>query len=332
MNCAELVTALSIAVYQPVHVARKQCRLHPNRTNCALLQTKGLNRIYCEHITTLDARYCSTNGDPYYEWLTLNDNNERTRLKNGYSVECSVKYTMENEEELRSLEEAGEYDVQIVKKVLRFVYEYLNSDRGALNGHAKDDIVHEDAKVYLLFKEMYVQCLYSHLQCIILPQEMYCLYKEGEEPALNSLMYFRTYPEYEDSVASQHIYKAFLVYNTVLTMMLSEKNPFNDKSRAISKVIESVGTCNGGMEGGKRSRIKVCELKFGTSSPPANHVMCPPKEMVKLIYRYAKWHLKPKNYSRYYTMLIEDTPKRQEQLREWAIFINGFKTHFFPTP
>ncbi|AAQ21720.1 vp1054 [Cryptophlebia leucotreta granulovirus] len=330
MNCAERASVLSTPAYQPIQIAKRQCQLHPQQTNCILLQTKGLNKIFYEHFTAIDIHYCSINGDPYYEWLLSNDNTTREHFNNGYTMECSVKYTVDYDEVMRSIEMAGEYDELLVRKVMKFVHQYIYSDNGSLNGHAKNPSIQEESKVYVLFKDMYIHCLYSHLQCIILPQEMYCLYKDGEEPNINAAMFYKSIPEYEDTIACQHIYKGFLVYNTVLTMLLAEKNPFNDKNKPISKIIESVGVCSGGVEGGKKTRIKVCELKFATSPPP-NHIMCPPRDMVKRIYTYAKWHLKPKNYTRYYAMLFDDTPKRQEQLREWSIFINEFKTHFFPT-
>nr|AGS18870.1 VP1054 [Pieris rapae granulovirus] len=330
MNCVEVATARSTAVYQPVRTTKRQCRFHPHRANCNLIQTKGLTKTFYHHYTTIDMRYCSVNGDPYYEWL-LSDNKERRaqRFQNAYKSVCGVIVESEQGEIVRNLDEAGEIDTELIRMVMRYVYEYLENDKCGLNGHAKNDTVHDEAKVYVLFNEMYVQCLYSFRQCIVLPQEMYCLYKDGEEPIINEQFFFTTVPEYEDTIASQHIYKGFLVYNTVLTMMLKEKNPFNDNTKVISKVIESVGTCNGGVENEKKTRIKICGLKFGGETP--GHLMCPPKEIVKLVYKYAKWRLNPKNYARYYGLLVDDRPKHQEYLREWSIFLNNFKTYFFPS-
>lgn len=324
----ETVTVRS-NVYQPVHLRKKRCRFHPHQTNCTLIQT---NKINFSHYTSISVQYCSINGDPYYEWLLMeNDNRKPNRFNNGFETVCGVTWRIEKGEVIRDLNEAGEFDIELIKMVFKHVYDYLNNDKGMLNGHAANNIKNnkqEDSKVYLLFNDMYIQCLYSFRQCIIMPCEMYCLYKEYEEPYINTKFDFVTFPEFEEATASQNIYKAFLIYNTILTMMLKESNPFNDKTKVISKIIESVGLCDGGVVGAKKNRIKICDLKFA-SSPPA-HYMCPPKEMVKKIYKYTKWRLNPKNYNRYYTMLVGDSVKEQETLKEWSLFVQSFKTYFFP--
>ncbi|AKN80764.1 VP1054 [Diatraea saccharalis granulovirus] len=326
MNCAQVVTVSS--TYQPIRINKKRCRLHPNRENCTLIQTKGQTKIINEHYTLIDSRYCSTNGDPYYEWLLFDQTTKRDRLYLIGKTVCGVKFETSHDEQMRYVLEAGERDPELIRTVMRYVHKYLNNDTGNLNGHA-DEKKTNDSKIYVLFEEMYISCLYSCRRCVVLPQEMYCLYKDGYEPHINSCFSFNTIPEYEESNASQDIYKSFLVYNTVLTMMLRQKNPFNDKTKVISKVIESIGTCNGGEVGGKKTRIKVCELDFGGETP--GHVLCPPKEIVRRVYRYSKWRLNPKNYTRYYTLLMRDDEKSKEYLREWSIFLTDFKTYFFPT-
>ncbi|QOD40086.1 vp1054 [Matsumuraeses phaseoli granulovirus] len=328
-NCAQLATAASNVAYQQIRSAKKLCRFHPAQTNCSLIRTRGLSKTFYKHNTMIDSRFCSYNGDPFYEWLLLDENVQRNRFTITYNTVCTVQFDTDERETIHSLEESGEKDMELLRMVMKYIYEYLENDKTTLNGHANNDTERSDSKVYVLFNKMYIQCLYSYRQCIILPQEMYCLYKDGEEPSLNAPFFFNTFPEYEDAVQSQNIYKGFLIYNTMLTMMLKDKNPFNDESRVISKIIEKVGTCNGGVEEGKKTRIKICSLNFGGESP--GHFMCPPKEMVKKIYRYAKWRLNPKNYTRYYTMLANDNAKNLEQLREWSIFIQNFKTHFFPS-
>lgn len=295
-----------------------------------------------QHYTILDSKYCSTNGDPYYEWLLDSDvytSRKQLRFNNAYKTVCGVEYLCNDGDEcVRDIESGGETNVHLVSSVIRYVYNYLENDRGgssSLNGHTKTYIGggggNDESKVYVLFNEMYIQCLYSHRQCIILPQEMYCLYKEGDEPILNSFFLYNTVPETDYSIVSQNIYKSFLVYNTSLTLMLQEANPFNDTTKAISKIIESVGTCNRGEEGVVKKRyIQVCKLKFGGGDVATSHVMCPPKEMVKMIYRYAKWRLNPKNYARYFELLVNDKPKQEEVLREWDVFLKNFKSYFFP--
>ncbi|UXX41927.1 vp1054 [Psilogramma increta granulovirus] len=353
MSCVDTVTVRSNVVYQPIKITqKKQCRHHLNRTNCTLTQTKGPNKsIVYQHFTTLDSRYCSSNGDPYYEWLLDKDvyaHRKLLRFNNAYKTICGVEYQCggggDDDECVRDIESAGETNIQLLRFVIRYVHNYLENDRRSLlNGHIKEYISNknssnsidgdeEESKVYVLFNEMYIQCLYSYRQCIILPQEMYCLYKDGVEPIFNcSCFMYNTIPETDYSIVSQDIYKSFLVYNTALTLILQEPNPFNDNTKAISKIIESVGTCSKGEQGSgvKKRYIQVCKLKFG-GNVDYYHVMCPPKEMVKLIYRYAKWRFNPKNYARYFELLVNDKHKHEEVLREWDVFLKNFKLYFFP--
>ncbi|ABC61247.1 VP1054 [Choristoneura occidentalis granulovirus] len=330
MNYADIAMVRSIVVYQPIRASKKQCRYRRHHTNCSLIRVKTPNKTLYEHYTVIDLKYCCYNGDPYYEWLlTTNDNRKLLTYKNAYKLICGVRYESDIDEVLQEIEEAGETDIQLVRVVMRYVHNYIENDKQNLNGHAKNDSVNSDSKVYQLFNTMYIQCLYSFKQCVILPQEMYCLYKQGEEPFINSIYYFNTIPETEYSNISQNIYKSFIIYNTVLTMMLRQANPFNDTTKVISKIIESVGTCNGGDNDNKKKYIKICGLNFGGNAP--GHIMCPPRDMTKLIYKYAKWKLNPKNYTRYYELLIDDKPKTQERLRDWDIFLKNFKAYFFPS-
>ncbi|APO14005.1 VP1054 [Plodia interpunctella granulovirus] len=328
MSCVPPATALSI--YQSVQITKRPCPFHPNLQNCYLIRTKTPSGTIYEHFTRMDVKYCSIDATPYYQWLLTHETEvQRTNLLFNSMIMGGVKFWSVDRESLRSVEEGGERDVGQIRLVMKHLHGYLSNDKGDLNGHSRSDAVSEESKVYVLMNRMYVQCVYSFRQCIVLPQEMYCLYKEGNQPEINRIFRFTSVPESEGGVASQHIYKTFLIYNTILTMMLRESNPFNDTTKVISKIIESVGTCNGGEAGGKRNRIKVCELNFG--GEPPGHVMCPPKEMIKKIFRYAKWRLNPKIYSRYYAILVNDDAKTQEYIREWSIFVVGFQRYFFPS-
>jgi len=247
---------------------------------------------------------------------------------------CGMQFYEASGEKLHSVLEAGERDAALVKLVLRSVYDFLNNDKGDLNGHSrplgKDEESNlRESKVYVLLKNVYVDCLYSHRQCLIMPQELYCMYKDGEEPLLNRAFSFVTFPEYTEASASQDIYKSFLVYNTVLTMLLKDKNPFNDREKVISKIIESVGSCNLGVDGAKKTHIKVCGLNFGEGTSPG-HVMCPPKEMVKRIFHYAKWAQNPNRYRRYIDLIVGDSKQSDTVAREWQIFQVNFRNYFYP--
>nr|QBH67001.1 VP1054 [Phthorimaea operculella granulovirus]QBH67390.1 VP1054 [Phthorimaea operculella granulovirus] len=312
-------------VYRSVNVAKKRCRFHPE-AQCILEQKKGLTKTHYKHYTYLDTRYCSINTDPYYEWLLFDDIVRTHYLINNITLMCCVQFEDNVDDKLRAVEKAGEYNFEIIRHVLKYINQYVYNVCGDLNSHAKTE-TKKTEQVYVLLTDMYVQCLYSPTRCIILPIQMYCIYKDGMEPFINDQMYFNTVPEYEDATLSQDVYKTFIVYNTVLTMMLKSENPFNDRTKVISKIIESVGTCNGGIDGAKRNRIKICELEFG--GEPPGHIFCPPKDMVRKIYKYSKWCLNPKNYRRYFEILAAvDSDKNRTLMKEWHDFVSGLNDYF----
>ncbi|ABY47864.1 vp1054 capsid protein [Helicoverpa armigera granulovirus] len=299
--------------FVPLTVARTRCRFHPSRVNCRLTKILGLNSVSYEHFTFVAVRYVNTDARPYFEMLLGADSDGlRKNLLTVGAMICGVQFKEKPPETFYAITEAGERDSELIRMVCRQAYRFVYNQANRL---------------VLLLKDLYVDCLYSQRQCVILPQELYCIYKDDVEPALNSIFSHETLPDTEEATASQDIYKSFVVYNTVLTMMLREANPFNDQ-RVISKIIESVGTCTGG-HGTKRNYIKVCELNFGGDSPP-NHVMCPPKEMVKRIYHYAKWVESPNNWRRYNELIVRDRKNNELALREWQAFVTNFKHHFFP--
>ncbi|QBQ01679.1 vp1054 [Hyphantria cunea granulovirus] len=273
----------------------------------------------------LEGKYLSPQLKPYYEWLLMDNLIEESGVERQILVNqlnrpstwcttivCGVKF--EAPEMLYSIAEAGEKEMEILKRVFKTAYAYLNNFK---------------TKIYVLLNNLYVDCLYSTLQCVILPQELYCLYKDGEEPYINKVLSFTVFPECNNGTVSQDIYKSFIVYNTVLTLMLKEANPFNDKTKTISKIFESVGSCDGGSGDGKKTRVKVCGLKFGGTCP--DHIMCPPKEMVSRIFHYAKWVQNPNNYKRYIELIVDERKKNTDKIvQEWYVFQMNFKNYFFP--
>nr|AXS01164.1 vp1054 [Spodoptera frugiperda granulovirus] len=299
--------------FVPLTVAKTRCRFHPARVNCRLVKIMGRQSVVYEHFTFVGVQYVDTECRPYYEQLVYDeqDVSRRNLLSTGVMI-CGVQFEQVAQEQFYSINEAGERDAELIRMVGRVAYSYVTN---------KLD------KYVVLLKDMYVDCLYSQRQCVILPQEMYCIYKDDMEPPLNSVFAHETLPDNAEVSACQEIYKSFVVYNTVLTMMLRDENPFNTR-RVISKIIESVGTCTGG-HGDKRNYIKVCELNFGADAPP-NHVMCPPKEMVKRIFHYAKWVETPNNWRRYYELIVRDRKNNETVLREWQAFLTNFRLYFYP--
>lgn len=276
-------------------------------------------KVVYEHFTFVGVQYVNINMIPYYELLLDAESDEGTRknLLNTNVMICGVRFEQITPESFYSVNEAGERDISLVRMVCRQAYSFMSKDSN---------------KYVLLFKDLYVDCLYSQCQCVILPQELYCIYKDDMEPILNSVFSHETLPESDESNVSQDIYKSFIVYNTALTMMLRESNPFNE-NRVISKIIESVGSCSGpsGGEGSstKHNYIKICELNFGGETPP-NHVMCPPKEMVKRIFHYSKWVETPNNWRRYFELIVRDRKNNEMALREWQAFLTNFRLFLYP--
>lgn len=274
----------------------------------------GRQSVVYEHFTFVTVQYVNPDCRPYYEQLLDNDDpmNRRNLLSNGVLI-CGVRFEQAPQEAFYSISEAGERDAELIRMVGRVAYSFVTN---------KSD------KYVVLLKDLYVDCLYSQRQCVVLPQEIYCIYKDDMEPPLNSVFGYETLPDNAEMNACQEIYKSFVVYNTVLTMMLRDDNPFNGGRRVISKIIESVGTCTGG-HGDKRNYIKVCKLNFGADAPP-NHVMCPPKEMVKRIFHYAKWVETPNNWRRYSELIVRDRKNNEIVLREWQVFLTNFRLYFYP--
>lgn len=307
----------------------------------------GANKKRYKHYTPLHLTYCSVTTMPYFEWLLvdrLETDVQRSRILNNSTMICGVKFYQEPGETLTSVFLGKQQNINLIKMVFRVADAYLHNDKRGSNGNTRiDDNNTTDSKVYILMHNLFVDCIYSARQCIVVPQPMYCLYKDGEEPMLDEIFTYSTFPESEDASVCQDIYKSFIVYNTVLTMMLAIPNPFNDKNKVISKIIESVGVCDGGIPNGPKNRLKVCELPFAVDTreyvvqsegqaKSLGHVMCPPREMVTSIYRYAKWELNPKNYHRYVSMIVgNNEAKSRQSIREWHYFIMNFKTFFFPT-
>ncbi|AKR17473.1 VP1054 [Mocis latipes granulovirus] len=301
--------------FVPLTIARTRCRFHPSRVNCRLTKIMGASSVSYEHFTFVGVQYVNINAQPYFEMLLdAHSDGVRKNLLTVHAMICGVQFKESPPETFYSINEAGERDAALIRMVCRQTYCFLNN---------------YSEKLVVLLKDLYMDCLYSPRQCIILPQELYCIYKDDMEPMLNSVFSHETLPDTEEANACQDIYKSFVVYNTVLTMMLREENPFNGK-RVISKIIESVGTCTGGGLGTKRNYIKVCELNFGSGDTPPNHVMCPPKEMVKRIFHYAKWVETPNNWRRYNELIVRDRKNNELAMREWQAFMTNFKLYFFP--
>nr|ANY57634.1 PlxyGVORF115 protein [Plutella xylostella granulovirus] len=299
--------------FQPLKTTKIQCPYH-RAARCYLLKMVNNEGRLFTHYNRIESRFVSITGKPYFEMLTTSSNNlvDQVNSALGYTTEyiCGIQYLEHRYDKYYCVCNGGSREYAQIKLVFKAVYNFLYKN---------------DSSLYILLNTMFVDCLYSDLDCIILPLEMVCIYKEGTAPPINRLLSHFTVPECDESVVSQQIYKNFIVYNTVLTMMLNGPNPFNDRKKPISKIIECLGKCDGGTGDNKKNRIKMCELNLN-----CEHVMCPPVEMVKIIYHYAKWVQGPNKYAKYYKLMVKNTKKNEDALREWYAFQTNFVNYFFP--
>ncbi|AXS67706.1 vp1054 [Cryptophlebia peltastica nucleopolyhedrovirus] len=305
--------------FKPIKLPQTQCPYHPLRANCRLI--KPCDRYDREedagkHVTVLQAATgINYNLQPYYMCL-LDDAELR-----GYSMNANEFFghvqlnKLDNDEEFFGIDAAGEKNMGTIKMVIKSIM---------------DSFATCENYYILMIDELQLDLLFSMFRSIILPQRMVSIHKNN---FVTDDVYFKLFsvPVTDESDQSQQIYRTFLMYNTVLTMILKQPNPFNDARKNISVIFRSLGRCPNNKE-----RVKCCDLAYGGNAP--NHVMCPPREMVKRVFHYAKWSRTPNNYKRYYekiTNKIDDSRNDQSSLSKYALltldwynFIEDFRTYF----
>ncbi|ACF05331.1 VP1054 [Adoxophyes orana nucleopolyhedrovirus] len=286
--------------FKPLKLPATQCPYHPQRANCRLVRQNNAidndsDASAGHHVTILTgATSINYDNKPYYCSLLQESAEQYGFNQNANLLYAYVNLNMlDEDEEFYGIDAAGEKSVGIIRMVLKHLIESF------------DQCKH----LYILtIDEPCIDLMYSMFRAIILPQRVVCLYQEENVP-LNYLFNVTNVPVSESALNSQLIYRSFLTYNTILTMILKQSNPFNDARKSISIILRNLGKCPA-----NKSRIKCCDLAFGGNSP--GHIMCPPREMVKRIFHYAKWSRTPNNYRRYYQLITQ-------QLREIRSFNNA---------
>jgi hypothetical protein len=267
----------------------------------------------------MNAFFLNEHAKPYYRSLlnrAVDHARARKTILNADSVYENVLLRLVRDETFKGVEEAGERNMTCLKLILATVVNYL----GAL---AADECI-------LIADRMYVDVMYSEFRTIILPQRAYIIkgsYSEGNNSDDNdyddnggddnktndnsynhketikfpwSLVAFNNLvASTDESRQSQYIYQTFLVYNTIFTAILNQANPFDviAENTSISVVVRNLGKCPQ-----NKDRIKCCDLKYG--GIPPGHIMCPPREMIKRVFKYAKWARNPNNYKRYNELIV----------------------------
>ncbi len=244
----------------------------------------------------MDIYYRDYNSTPYYMCLidTTRDESDNNRgvYANGKDMYLYVHLKpLDNEEKFFTIDEAGENSMNVIKTVLKTLIDSMDMCQN---------------NYILMVDEPQIDLVYSIYRAIILPQRMYSIWQTEKVPFNDDVEIFSV-PLTDEAKESQIIYKTFLMYNTIFTMVLKQRNPFNETRKNISITLRNLGKCPN-----NKDRVKCCDLSYGGSAP--DHIMCPPREMIKKIFHYAKWAKTPNNYKRYFE-LITTSPVSQRMYR-----------------
>nr|AFS51976.1 DekiORF99 [Dendrolimus kikuchii nucleopolyhedrovirus] len=321
MTSSPCVSA-KLVPFRPMRAPKPmQCWIHPRRANCKAVRLRSGDDADGDdllHATVLHGYYLNERAKPYYRQLLRDVSDQahaRKTILNAEAVYECVSVRLVRTEQFKGVDEAGEYNMNVLKIIIDSLLKYL--------GKLGDD------EYMLIVDKMYVDLVYSEFRTIILPQSAYIIKGRCEggaddsdsneensscnkTPRLWSELIGHNYlVSTDESRQSQYIYRTFLLYNTILTVVLKQSNPF-DANATISIICRNLGRCPNNKE-----RIKCCDLNYGGTPP--GHVMCPPREITKKVFHYAKWGRNPNNYRRYSELIVrhsEATGGRSGDLRE----------------
>ncbi|CDG73145.1 vp1054 capsid associated protein [Spodoptera exigua multiple nucleopolyhedrovirus] len=280
--------------FRPIKVTSTQCPIHLFRANCKVIKRYDAENDtnYDNHLTILNGVYQNYNREPFYLALVNPANDLETRgvYTNANDMVLYVElHRLDDDERFFGIDAAGERNVATIRNVIKMIMDAF--------------AVCADRYI-LMIDELQVDLVYSIFRSIILPQRMIAIYTDESVPINDDVQIFSV-PRTEAAFESQLIYRTFLMYNTVLTMLLKQSNPFNENAKNISVILRTLGKCPN-----NKDRVKCCDLQYGANAP--GHIMCPPREMIKKIFHYAKWSRTPNNYRRYFELIVaQSVPNRR---------------------
>ncbi|QNV47898.1 capsid protein [Alphabaculovirus altersperidaniae] len=280
--------------FKPLKVTNTQCPIHLFRANCKVIKRYDAetDTDFDCHLTVLNGVYQNYNREPFYMSLINANNDLETRgaYSNANDMVLYIELRrLDDDEKFLSIDAAGERNVATIRNVIKTIMDAF--------------AVCIDRYI-LMVDELQIDLVYSLFRSIILPQRMITMYTDESVPANDDVQIFNV-PSTESAFESQLIYRTFLMYNTVFTMILKQSNPFNDNKKNISVIFRTLGKCPN-----NRDRVKCCDLQYGANAP--GHIMCPPREMIKKIFHYSKWARTPNNYKRYFELIVAQTvPNRR---------------------
>jgi hypothetical protein len=289
-------------------------------------------------MTVTNNIFLNEHAKPYYRLLLTKSTDQaeaRKTILNADNIYEGVLIRPVRTERFRSIEEAGEHNMSIIKIIIHTTKQYLSK------------LISDE--YFLIVDRLYLDLIYSEFRAIVLPQHAYVIKgicdetdSDNSESHVDERL---RYPWNEITTTnfivstdvsrqSQYIYQTFLLYNTALTTVLKQRNPFDviTENTSISVIARNLGTCPN-----NKDRIKCCGLNYGCAPP--GHIMCPPREITKRVFHYAKWGRNPNNYKRY-TELLARAPtskaansgdvndRSQLFLLDWQDFMDEFISYF----
>ncbi|QBC76075.1 vp1054 [Neophasia sp. alphabaculovirus] len=361
--------SVKLVPYKPIRSTKMQCWMHPRRATCRARRLRNAyhderNESGMLHATVYSDIFLNERGKPYYRQMLRKHSDaaaaRHTFVSAGQVHDCMLIDPAPSER-FKSIEEAGETNMTTLKIIINTLVDAL--------GHVAAD------KYLLVADRLFIDMVYSEFRAIVLPQHAYILKQacsaqtdsessdddercaQRVEPPWNQIVELASvasadrdgdarYNEWQRQ--SQYIYRSFLVYVTMLTVILKQSNPFIiSTNSSVSVILRSLGKCPDNPE-----RVKCCKLSFGGAPP--GHVMCPPRAIIKKIYSYANWALNP-HKDRRYSALIARPPEsatggESKDLREninndlhadditplnlldWDNFVGGYMDYFGVTP
>ncbi|AUF81570.1 vp1054 [Malacosoma neustria nucleopolyhedrovirus] len=320
--------------FKPLKLRAGQCQIHRSRANCLAMKPcldDTDNYTACvSHVTVLESVYLDNDLKPYYLCMIDDDDDVGNSDSRKVFLNATQMYAVVNlrpldeNETFYAIDEGAERNMSTLKIAIKTIM----------------DIFQTCQTLYILMAdELVVDVVYSVFRTVVLPQRMIYIHQTDNVPLDTSAgLKLFTVPTTPASVESQLIYRTFLMYNTILTMILKQKNPFN-ANKNISIIFRNLGKCPN-----NKDRLKCCDLDYGGNAP--GHIMCPPREMVKRIFHYAKWVKTPNNYKRYYELILAPTVKQRNfsyvnsalllqspadislYVLDWYNFIQNFRDYF----
>ncbi|AIE47777.1 vp1054 [Peridroma alphabaculovirus] len=314
--------------FRPIKLPSAQCPIHPLRANCRAIRrydTAHGDAPFINHVTAMSAVYQDYDRVPYFMCLVNENTDPETRgaYLNANELLAYVHLQqLDDDEHFMGIDEAGERNMATLRNVIKGIMDAFAACAD---------------RVVLMVDELQLDVVYSIFRCVVLPQRMVALYLGAYAPLNDDVAVFGV-PGTDAALECQLIYRTFLMYNTVLTMLLKQRNPFNEPKKNISVIFRTLGKCPNNKE-----RVKCCDLRYGGAAP--GHIMCPPRLMVKKIFHYAKWARSPNNYRRYFELIVTppvprqkyqqtgggdggNAPNEQLVVMDWYNFIDDFRAYF----